>query len=111
MSENVTFGIKINVDDKGVGQATINVKELANVVNKVKESASKNPFKEWKKSIFEFEALTNALSRYNLHNHKKKRSPYPTSLFFNYSILQSFTCPAAEHSGTRFAECSCRQGG
>lgn len=63
MSENVTFGIKLNVDDKGVGQATINVKELANVVNKVKESASKNPFKEWLTDLVGFEALTGALQR------------------------------------------------
>lgn len=63
MAENVTFGIKINVDDKGVGQATVNVKELANVVDKVREAANKNPFKEWKTSIVEFEALTSALER------------------------------------------------
>ena len=89
MSENVTFGIKINVDDKGVGQATINVKELANVVNKVKESASKNPFKEWKTSIVEFEALTLALSRYNLHPTKKAKPLSDFALFqlYNPSIL------------------------
>ena len=63
MSENVTFGIKLNIDDKGVGQATINVKELADAVNKVKESANKNPFKEWLTDLVGFEALTGALQR------------------------------------------------
>lgn len=63
MAENVTFGIKINVDDKGVGQATINVKELTNVVNEVKNATSKNPFKDWLTDVMGLEALTNALSR------------------------------------------------
>lgn len=110
MSENVTFRIKLNVDDKGVSKATINVKELAAVVNKVKESASKNPFKEWKKSIFEFEALTNALSRYNLHPPKKAKPLSDFALFLSFNE-STFIGPAAEHSGTRFAECSCRRGG
>lgn len=63
MAENVSFGIKFKVDDKGVGQATINVKELTNVVNEVKNATSKNPFKDWLTDVMGLEALTNALSR------------------------------------------------
>lgn len=63
MAENVTFGIKINVDDKGVGQATINVKELTNVINEVVEQTKVNPFKEWLSNVVGFEALVGALQR------------------------------------------------
>ena len=64
MSENVTFGIKINVDDKGVGQATINVKELAQAVGDFKNNMPPTPpFDDWKTSIVALEALTSALSR------------------------------------------------
>ncbi len=45
--------------------------------------------------------------------HKKSEAPIRLRSFqlFNPSLLQSFTCPATAHSGTRFAECSCRRGG
>ncbi len=64
MAENVTFGIKFNVDDKGVGQATVNVKELDKVVDALKNDIpSTPPFSDWGASIVELEALTSALSR------------------------------------------------
>ena len=63
MAQGVTFPIKIQADGKGVGQATVNVKELSEAVNKIKENANKNPLKEWLQDVVGFEALVGVLQR------------------------------------------------